>query len=119
MLNTSLEGTESSNSGDFTAANDFRKISLIKDPQNAAGSAASATTLRGTYAVKIATSPTPGTFTADEEINQASTGAVGKVVEWDATNKILYYIQTRHNDCLLYTSPSPRDPKTSRMPSSA
>ena len=24
-----------------------------------------------------------------------------------------------YNDCLLYTSPSPRDPKTSRMPSSA
>ena len=23
------------------------------------------------------------------------------------------------NNCLLYTSPSPRDPKTSRMPSSA
>ena len=23
------------------------------------------------------------------------------------------------NDCLLYTSPSPRDPKSSRMPSSA
>ena len=98
MLNTSLEGTESSNSGDFTAANDFRKISLIKDPQNAAGSAASATTLRGTYAVKIAASPTPGTFTPDEEINQASTGAVGIVVEWDSTNKILYYVQTRHND---------------------
>ena len=98
MLNTSLEGTESSNSGDFTAANDFRKISLIKDPQNAAGSAASATTLRGTYAVKIAASPTPGTFTPDEEINKASTGAVGIVVEWDSTNKILYYVQTRHND---------------------
>ena len=98
MLNTTLEGTESSNSGDFTAANDFRKITLIKDPNNAAGSAASATTLRGTYAVKINTSPTPGTFVADEEINQASTGAVGKVVEYDSTNKILYYIQTRHND---------------------
>ena len=25
----------------------------------------------------------------------------------------------RKDDCLLYTSPSPRDPKTSRMPSSA
>ena len=98
MLNTSLEGTESTNSGDFTAANDFRKITLIKDPQNAAGSAASAATLRGTYAVRINSSPTPGTFTADEEINQASTGAVGKVVEWDSTNRILYYIQTRHND---------------------
>ena len=24
-----------------------------------------------------------------------------------------------HQSCLLYTSPSPRDPKTSRMPSSA
>ena len=97
MLNTSIEGTESSNSGDFTAANDFRKITLIKNPQSG-GSAATATTLRGTYAVKINTSPTPGTFVADEEINQATTGAVGKVVEWDATNKILYYIQTRHND---------------------
>ncbi len=98
MLNTSLEGTESTNSGDFTAANDFRKITLIKDPQNAAGSAASAATLRGTYAIRINSSPTPGTFTADEEINQATTGAVGKVVEWDSTNRILYYIQTRHND---------------------
>ena len=27
--------------------------------------------------------------------------------------------QSPFNDCLLYTSPSPRDPKTSRMPSSA
>ena len=98
MLNTSLEGTESSNSGDFTAANDFRKITLIKNPNNTAGSAASAATLRATNAVKIAASPSPGTFTPDEEINQATTGAVGKVVEWDATNKILYYIQTRHND---------------------
>ena len=26
---------------------------------------------------------------------------------------------TTYKDCLLYTSPSPRDPKTSRMPSSA
>ena len=27
--------------------------------------------------------------------------------------------ELREKDCLLYTSPSPRDPKTSRMPSSA
>ena len=31
MLNTSLEGTESGNSGDVTVANDFRKITLIRD----------------------------------------------------------------------------------------
>ena len=28
-------------------------------------------------------------------------------------------IKAKHRPCLLYTSPSPRDPKTSRMPSSA
>ena len=33
-----------------------------------------------------------------KKLHQASTGAVGKVVEWDSTNNILYYIQTRHND---------------------
>ena len=27
--------------------------------------------------------------------------------------------QFQYSSCLLYTSPSPRDPKTSRMPSSA
>ena len=97
MMNTSLEGTESANSGDFSAVNDFRKIALLRDPTKSA-SAVTANTARLTKAIKIATSPTPGTFTADEEINQASTGATGKVVEWDATNKILYYIQTRHND---------------------
>ena len=43
-------------------------------------------------------SPTPGAFVVDEEINQTSTGAVGKIVEYDSTNRILYYIQTRFND---------------------
>jgi len=95
MLNTSLEGTESSNTSDFTVSNDFRKIALIRDPLSG-GSAASATTLRGTKAINL--TGVSGTFTVDEEINQATTGAVGKVVEWDSTNSILYYIQTRHND---------------------
>ena len=95
MMNTNFEASESSNTGDFTTANDFRKVVLLRDPQSG-GSAASATTLRGTKAVLV-TSPS-GTFTADEEINQASTGAVGKVVEWDSSNNILFYIQTRFND---------------------
>jgi hypothetical protein len=95
MMNTDFTGDESSNSGDFTTANDFRRVGLLLDPTTG-GSAASATTLRGTKAVKL--SGTPGSFQVDEEINQASTGAVGKVVEYDSTNKILYYIQTRFND---------------------
>ena len=97
MLNVSLEGTETSNSGDFTAENDFRRIVLIRNPFSG-GSAASALTLRGTKAVRFAASPAPGAFTVDEEINQATTGAVGKVVEYDSVNRILHYIQTRFND---------------------
>ena len=31
----------------------------------------------------------------------------------------LYQVAAANKGCLLYTSPSPRDPKTSRMPSSA
>jgi len=97
MLNVSLEGTESTNTGDFTAENDFRRIVLIRNPFSG-GSAASTSTLRGTKAIRFAASPAPGTFTVDEEINQATTGAVGKVVEYDAANRILHYIQTRFND---------------------
>jgi len=95
MLNTNFEAAETSNSGDFTTANDFRRVMLMRDPDSG-GSAASATTLRGTKAVLV-TSPS-GNFTVDEEINQATTGAVGKVVEWDSSNNILYYVQTRFND---------------------
>ena len=95
MLNTSLEGTESGNSGDVTVANDFRKISLIRDPL-ASGSAATATTLRGTKAINL--SGVSGSYVVDEKITQATTGAIGKVVEWDSTNNILYYIQTRHTN---------------------
>ena len=95
MMNTNFEAGETSNSGDFTTANDFRRVVLMRDISSG-GSAATATTLRGTKAVLLTGSP--GTFTADEEINQATTGAVGKVVEFDSSNNILYYIQTRFND---------------------
>ena len=95
MMNTSLEGTESANTGDFSVANDFRKITLIRDPQSG-GSAASASTLRATKAVEL--TGVSGSYVVDEKITQATTGAVGKVVEYDSTNKLLYFIQTRHND---------------------
>jgi len=95
MLNTNFEAGEAANSGDFTTANDFRRVALMRDIDSES-SAATATTLRGTKAVLV-TSPS-GDFTVDEEINQATTGAVGKVVEWDSSNNILYYIQTRFND---------------------
>ena len=39
-----------------------------------------------------------GSFVVVKKITQATTGAVGEIVEWDSTNNILYYIQTRHTD---------------------
>jgi hypothetical protein len=95
MLNTNFEADETSNTGDFTTSNDFRRVMLLRDPKSG-GSAASSTTLRGTKAIFL--SSASGTFTVDEEINQATSGAVGKVVEHDTSNSILYYIQTRFND---------------------
>jgi len=94
MLNVNLQGSELANSGDFTTNNDFRRVVIIKDPTSNS-SPASATTLRATYAVRFAASPTPGTFQIDEQIIQSSTNATGVVVDWDSTNRILYYSQTR------------------------
>ena len=46
-----------------------------------------------------------------------------EVILFDKNNNqtkiISDYAISYSNTCLLYTSPSPRDPKTSRMPSSA
>ena len=95
MLNKSLVGVEGTS--DIGVGNDFRRIGLVRDPTNFGGSTvATATTRRQLYAIKFAS--VSGTFTADEEINQATTGAVGKVVEYDSTNLILYYYQTRFPD---------------------
>jgi len=98
MTNTNFEGAETSNSGDFNTTNDFRRVCIIKDPDSG-GSAATATTLRGVKAVLTAAGS--GSFTVDEKITQASTGAVGKVVEHDTSNNILYYMQTRFNNAGL------------------
>ena len=77
---------------DFTTANDFRSVGIVVDPTNfGTSTVATATTRRQTYIVKLDTSS--GTFEADEVITQTSTGAVGKVVEWDSSLSLLYYQQ--------------------------
>ena len=95
MLNKSLVGVEGTS--DIGVGNDFRRIGLMRNPTDfGTTTVATATTRRQIYAAVF--SSVSGTFTADEEINQASTGAVGKVVEYDATNKLLYWVQTRFPD---------------------
>ena len=79
---------------DLTTANDFRQVGLVVDPTTfGTSTVASATTARQTYVVKG--SATSGTFEADEQIVQTSTGAVGKVVEYDSDRSLLYYQQER------------------------
>ncbi len=95
MMNKSLVGVEGTS--DIGVANDFRRIGLVRNPTNyGTTTVATASTRRQIYAAVF--SSVSGTFTADEEINQASTGAVGKVIEYDATNKLLYWYQTRFPD---------------------
>ena len=94
MMNTTLTQAEGD---DFTVANDFRRVGLVVDPFLYGGTTLSTlTTARQTYALKLTS--ISGTFDADEKISQASTGAIGKVVDWDSSLGILYYQQERFGD---------------------
>ena len=94
MMQTSLEGADND---DFLTGNDYRNINLVADPTTfGTSTVGTATSFRTTYAVKFTGSP--GTFQVDEKISQATTLAIGRVVEWDSTLKILYYQQERFAD---------------------
>ena len=95
MLNVNL--TQADGSGDFNTANDFRRIALLRNPTDSTtGSAATASTLDATKSITF--SGTPGSFQADEKITQATTGAVGYVVDFNSTTKVLRYIQPQFTD---------------------
>ena len=94
MMNTTLTGAEGD---DILAGNDFRNIGIVVDPTTyGTSTVGSASTYRQTYALKLTSQS--GTFDVDEKISQASTSAIGKVVEWDSTLSILYYQQERYGD---------------------
>jgi hypothetical protein len=94
MLNTLFIGAERD---DLLTGNDFRNIAIVVDPKNyGTSTVASDQTARQTYALKLTS--VSGTFVDDEKITQASTGAIGRVVEWDSGNSILYYQQERYTD---------------------
>jgi len=94
MTNTSIAGT--AGSGDFVVGNDFRRVGMVRDPYNYGTTTIStASTLSALKTMTFAASPTPGTFVVDEVITGGTTGAKGLVVDWDATNRIVKYIQTQ------------------------
>ena len=56
------------------------------------------------------------TFDEEEDLRTALDGYKWKLVAWDLDQEFRRLLKY---DCLLYTSPSPRDRTRSRMPSSA
>ncbi len=94
MMRSSLTGAEND---DILAGNDFRTISVVTDTTTyGTSTVATDSTYRQVYAIKLTS--TSGTFSVDEKITQATTNAIGKVVEWDSTLSILYYQQERFAD---------------------
>ena len=89
---------------DAVQVNDFRRVGIVKNPiDSATSSVSSLATARTTNAILMASGGS-GSYQADEKITQTSTGAQGRVVEWDATNRILYYVQEKYSTYGLDTS---------------
>jgi len=90
MMNVQLAQFEGD---DITVGNDFREVGIVKDPYNyGTTTVSSSATRRQTYAVKLSAAPS-SPFEPDEKITQATTGAVGRVVDFDSSNNIIYYMQ--------------------------
>lgn len=91
IMNVRLEYADGS--GDFPVDNDYRRIGIVKDPQLfGTTNLATTSTLRATKTLTLSAGVT-GTFSVDEVITQTSTGATGRIVSYDSTNRIIYYIK--------------------------
>jgi hypothetical protein len=91
IMNVRLEYADGS--GDFPVDNDYRRIGIVKDPiLYGTTNLATTSTLRATKTLTLQAGVT-GTFTVDEIITQATTGATGRIVSYDTTNRIIYYIK--------------------------
>jgi hypothetical protein len=76
MMSITLSGTEG---GDFTANNDFRTISLLKDPKYANGTIATTSTLTNLQVLDL--SSLVGAFVADETVTGSTSGATASIVD--------------------------------------
>jgi hypothetical protein len=91
IMNVRLEYADGS--GDFPVDNDYRRIGIVKDPVlYGTTTLATTSTLRATPTLTFNSGVT-GTFSVDETITQATTGATGRVVSWDSVNRVLRYIK--------------------------
>ena len=92
MNNVRLEYNDGS--GDFPVSNDYRRIGLVRDPYDyGTTTVATDTTLSATKSITFESAGLTGTFVVDEQITGGTSGAVAKVIDWDATSRVLRYYQ--------------------------
>ncbi len=97
-LNSKLSGNDGS---DLTVGNDFRQVMVINEPRDynatpQAGAIATASTLKGTKALKLATASEASSFQVDELIvGQSANAPQAYVVEIDSSNGLLRYHQNQ------------------------
>jgi hypothetical protein len=97
-INKVFNGDEN---GDIPATNDFRQIALIRNPIDAATSTTAANNAYTT--TKSLSVATGGSFAADAMIEGTSTSAKAMVIEYDATNGIIYFIQNEDTGFVNFT----------------
>jgi len=98
-LNTQLTGAED---GDLTVGNDFRQVTIVRNPFNyGTAVVATATTRKALRYLDFVSSVTVTNFDVDEVITGATSDAKAFVVERDATSGYIYYNQ---NSKTGYTS---------------
>jgi hypothetical protein len=102
ILNTRLEYADGS--GDFVVSNDYRRIGLIKDPYNyGTTTVATSSTLSAAKTITLASGVT-GTFSVDELITGGTTGATGKVIDYDSTTRVLKYYKSSTENFIAFNS---------------
>jgi len=100
MMNTRLEYDDGT--GDFPVTNDYRRIGIVRDPYDfGTTTVATASTLRTNKTVTLSVGAT-GTFSVDETITGGTSGAIGRVVDWDATNRIVRYYQSTSENFIAF-----------------
>lgn len=92
MNNVRLEYNDGA--GDFPVSNDYRRIGLVRDPYNyGTAVVATDTTRTATKSLTLDVSGLTGTFVTDETITGGSSGATARVVDYDASNRVIRYYQ--------------------------
>lgn len=100
-VNVQIDGNES---GDITDDNDFRQITILKNPLQAGGAAFTSDTGKGLGYIQLATATDATGFVADQLITGTQSGAEAFLVEKDDVNGKLYYYQNSKTGYTEFTT---------------